>query len=129
MVRKTSRDRIRAPEAPMIPDTGMFTDLAFKPPGIERREVVFYSGVSARSGTGRRMLALSDTWQAKNLPHRVTVPGDKFHRNKMRQWMNKNLDGLWCFSMIGDDRPGVSGAIEIRFSDQTEASAFKIFWC
>jgi hypothetical protein len=113
----------------MMPDATMFTDIHFKPPGMERREVVFYSGVSARSGTGRRMLALSEAWQAENLPHRVTVPGEKFDRNKMRQWMNKNIHGMWCFADIGDDRPGINGAIGVRFSDETEASAFKIFWC
>ncbi|RYG17929.1 hypothetical protein EON82_23240 [bacterium] len=113
----------------MIEDTTIFDALSLKPPALERREVIFYAGVSVRSGTGRRLLALSETWQAEHLPYRVAVPGDKFHRAKMRLWMNRNLFGMWCFADFGDDQPGINGVIGVRFSDETEASAFKIFWC
>jgi hypothetical protein len=114
----------------MIQDTERFTQRCMSPPYLARREVMFGNGASsATTGLGRRITELNDTWQSEHLPHNVPMYATHSpHADKasIRRWLNKNIQGLWCFAMPPD---GTTAIMAVRFSDQTEASAFRLFWC
>ena len=107
-------------------DVSHFTRRGLSPPTLKKREVMFYGVPTGGKFLAIKMMAYSDLWSAKHLPYKVPIPPDKFERQKIRVWLNKNIQGIWTFDLPDDQR---STAMSVRMSDQTEASAFRIFWC
>lgn len=129
MVREARSDLLRsktaASEVNLDPEP--FTRFSFKPPELRKREVMFFSGASATSGLGKRVNEIGDAWRKEHMPYEVPIPSDKLDRHKMRQWLNKHVTGIWAYDVIEDEHAIPFDGV--RFSDQTEAAAFRIWWC
>jgi hypothetical protein len=96
------------------------------PPSLRDREIVFECGLSKATGSYFGPVMMWDVcsaWLCENLPFQVTLRSmpPTFDRNKARRWLNRECSGLWSWSQS-------QGMLSIVFTDEIDASGFRIIW-
>jgi hypothetical protein len=97
------------------------------PPRLRKREVVIEGAVSGPSGRyagTSSVWNITHLWLIENLPHCVAIRGQPpgFDRAKVKRWLNSETTGIWSWDMR-------EGWLSVIFTDEVDASGFRIMWC
>lgn len=96
------------------------------PPALRDREIIFEFGLSKATGSYFGPVMMWDVygaWLREHLPFQVVLRSmpPTFDRNKARRWLNRETSGLWSWSQS-------EGMLCVVFTDEIDASAFRIVW-